>query len=95
MWADALFDKNPPFKLVKVIEEGTQTLHPEFTADDKLVYIADWQENKARVYNATTFEKIAEIDGITTPTGIFSVERRREPLGHSQKARRAASPCCL
>jgi hypothetical protein len=42
VWADALFgnpankiyvfDKNPPFKLVKVIEEGTQTLHPEFTA---------------------------------------------------------------
>jgi plastocyanin/DNA-binding beta-propeller fold protein YncE len=92
VWADALFgkpankiyvfDKNPPFKLVKVIEEGIQTLHPEFTADGKFVYIADWQGNKVRVYNATTFEKVAEIDGIAAPTGIFSVERRQEPLGH-------------
>jgi nitrite reductase (NO-forming) / hydroxylamine reductase len=92
VWADALFgnpankiyvfDKNPPFKLVKVIEEGTQTLHPEFTDDGKFVYIADWQENKVRVYSATTFEKITEIEGITTPTGIFNTERRTDPLGH-------------
>jgi len=92
VWADALFgqpankiyvfDKNPPFKLVKVVEEGTQTLHPEFTDDGKFVYIADWQENKVRVYNATTFEKITEIEGITTPTGIFNTERRTDPLGH-------------
>ena len=47
-----VIDKNPPFKLVKVIEEGTQPLHPEFTADGKFVYVADWQENIVRVYNA-------------------------------------------
>jgi len=92
VWADALFgnpankiyvfDKNPPFKLVKVIEEGMQTLHPEFTADGKYAYVADWQGNTVRVYDATTFDKVAEVDGITTPTGIFSVERRLEPLGH-------------
>ncbi len=41
VWADSMFatpanhiyvfDKNPPFKVVKVIEDGTQPLHPEFT----------------------------------------------------------------
>jgi nitrite reductase (NO-forming)/hydroxylamine reductase len=92
VWADTMFgkpanriyvfDKNPPFKVVKVIEEGTQTLHPEFTADGKDVYVADWQENKVRVYNATTFEKVTEISGIETPTGIFTTERRLELLGH-------------
>jgi YVTN family beta-propeller protein len=92
VWADSMFanpanhiyvfDKNPPFKLVKVIEEGTQPLHPEFTDDGKFVYVADWQENKVRVYNAATFEKIAEIADIQTPTGIFNTSRRLETLGH-------------
>jgi len=92
VWADSMFakpsnhiyviDKNPPFKVVKVIEEGTQPLHPEFTADGKFVYVADWQDNKVRVYNATTFEKVAEIGGIVTPTGIFNSHRRAETLGH-------------
>jgi nitrite reductase (NO-forming)/hydroxylamine reductase len=92
VWADTMFakpanhiyvfDKNPPFNVVKVIEEGTQPLHPEFTEDGKYVYVADWQENKVRVYSATSFEKVAEIDGITTPTGIFNTARRTETLGH-------------
>jgi hypothetical protein len=37
---------------------------------------------KMRVYNATTFEKITEIEGITTPTGIFITERRTDLVGH-------------
>ena len=92
VWADSMFaepanhiyvfDKNPPFKLVKVIEEGTQPLHPEFSNDGKSVYVADWQENKVRVYNAITFDKIAEIPGIETPTGIFNSHRRTETMGH-------------
>ncbi|MFQ6059001.1 MAG: cytochrome D1 domain-containing protein [Anaerolineae bacterium] len=67
---------------MKVIEEGVQTLHPEFTADGKYVYVSDWQGNVVRVYDAYTFEKVAEVGGVTTPTGIFSVERRMETLGH-------------
>jgi hypothetical protein len=35
-----------------------------------------------RVYDAETFEKITEISDVTTPTGIFSVTRRSEQLGH-------------
>ncbi len=92
VWADSVFgkpanqiyvfDKNPPFKLVKVIQEGIQDVHPEFTADGKFVYVADWQGNVVRVYNATTFERVAEVGGVTTPTGIFNVARRTETLGH-------------
>jgi hypothetical protein len=35
-----------------------------------------------RVYDGLTFEKVAEIGGVTTPTGIFNTERRLETLGH-------------
>lgn len=91
VWADTMFAAEPhdiyvldkeTFKVVKVIDEGTQTLHPEFTADGSVVYVSDWMENVVRVYNATTLEKITEIDGIETPTGIFNSHRRTETLGH-------------
>lgn len=92
VWADALFgnpsntipvfEKEAPFELVGVIEEGVMTLHPEFTADGKIVYISDWQGNVVRVYDAFTLEKVAEIEGIVTPTGIFNTSRRLETLGH-------------
>jgi nitrite reductase (NO-forming)/hydroxylamine reductase len=92
VWADALFgnpsntitvfEKEAPFTVVGVIEEGMMTLHPEFTADGKYVYISDWTGNIVRVYDAFTLEKIAEIEGITTPTGIFNTSRRHETLGH-------------
>jgi plastocyanin/DNA-binding beta-propeller fold protein YncE len=92
VWADSMFatpanhiyvfEKTPPFKLVKVIEDGTQPLHPEFTTDGKFAYVADWQDNVVRVYNATTFEKVTEVQGIEAPTGIFNSYRRSEPLGH-------------
>jgi len=70
------------FEVVKVLDEGVQTLHPEFTADAKFVYVADWQGNLVRVYDAVTFEKVAEVGGVTTPTGIFNTSRRGETLGH-------------
>jgi nitrite reductase (NO-forming)/hydroxylamine reductase len=91
VWADTLFGDPPnriyvmdgqSFEVVHVIEQGVQTLHPEFTDDGRFVYISDWQGNTVRVYNAETFEKITEIDDITTPTGIFNTSRRNETLGH-------------
>ncbi len=74
VWADALFGspsntitvfkKEAPFDIVGVIEDGIMTLHPEFTADGKFVYISDWTGNTVRVYNAETLELVAEIDDI-------------------------------
>ncbi len=92
VWADALFGspsntitvfrKEAPFEVVGVIEEGVMTLHPEFTVDGQFVYISDWRADVVRVYDATTLEKVAEIEGIVTPTGIFNTSRRTETLGH-------------
>jgi len=90
VWADTVFgdppnqtyviDKNT-FEIVHIIEEGVKTLHPELTMDGKFVYISDWHGNKVRVYDAYTFEKVAEVE-VDSPTGIFSVSRRNETLGH-------------
>lgn len=92
IWADSVFaeiphaivvfEKEPPFNIVKIIDEGKRTLHPEFTSDGKFVYIADWDGDMVRVYDAITLEKVAEISGIHTPTGIFNSYRRYETLGH-------------
>jgi len=91
VWADTMFGDPPnriyvfdksTFEVVKVIDDGVQTLHPEFTDDGRFVYVSDWQGNMIRVYNAETFEKVAELDGVTTPTGIFNTSRRGETLGH-------------
>lgn len=92
VWADAMFASPPnvitvfkkeaPFEIVGVIEEGELTLHPEFTTDGKYVYVADWTGNMVRVYDANTLEKVTEIPGIETPTGIFNSHRRAETLGH-------------
>jgi nitrite reductase (NO-forming)/hydroxylamine reductase len=92
VWADAMFgdpantitvfEKEKPFKVVKDIQEGSMTLHPEFTADGKYAYVSDWNENVVRVYDAESLEKVAEIPDIVTPTGIFNTERRLEMLGH-------------
>ncbi len=68
--------------MVGVIEEGEMTLHPEFIADGKFAYISDWKGNVVRVYDAESLEKVVEISGITTPTGIFNSSRRLETLGH-------------
>lgn len=92
VWADALFGspantttifaKEAPFETVHTIEEGEMTLHPEFTAEGDFVYISDWMGNIVRVYDAETFEKVAEIGDVVTPTGIFNTSRRFETLGH-------------
>jgi nitrite reductase (NO-forming)/hydroxylamine reductase len=91
VWADTMFGDPPnriyvfdksTFEVVHVIDEGIQTLHPEFTADGRYVYVSDWQGNAVRVYDARTFEKVAEVGGVTTPTGIFDTSRRHETLGH-------------
>ncbi len=92
VWADALFgdpsntitvfEKEAPFEVVGVIEDGVMTLHPEFTNDGKFVYISDWTGNAVRVYDAETLELVAELTDIPSPTGIFNTVRRHEPLGH-------------
>lgn len=91
VWADTMFADpanriyvidGSTFEVVKIIEEGIQPLHPEFTHDGRYVYVADWQDNVVRVYDAQTFEKVAEVGGLTTPTGIFNTSRRTETLGH-------------
>lgn len=91
IWADTMFGATPnkiyvidkeTFEIAHVIDHGQQTLHPELTDDGRFVYISDWQGGMLRVYNATTFELVAEIDGLTTPTGIFNTARRNEKLGH-------------
>ena len=92
VWADALFGdpanritvfgKEPPFPVVARISEGVMTLHPEFTADGRFVYVSDWKGNMIRVYDAEKLTKVAEIQDLVTPTGIFNTERRHEKLGH-------------
>jgi nitrite reductase (NO-forming) / hydroxylamine reductase len=91
VWADTAFGDRPneiyvfdkiSLELVDVIAVGKQTVHPEFTADGRFVYVADWQGDTVRVYDAATLEKVAEIGGVTTPSGIFSTARRTESLGH-------------
>ena len=91
VWADTMFADpanhiyvvdRETFEVVKVIEDGVQPLHPEFTHDGKYVYVADWQGNVIRVYDAETVEKVAEVGDVTTPTGIFNTSRRSETLGH-------------
>jgi len=91
VWADTMFGDPPnriyifdksTFEVVKIIDEGVQTLHPEFTDDGRFVYVSDWQGNVVRVYDAETFEKVAEMGDVVTPTGIFNTSRRSETLGH-------------
>jgi DNA-binding beta-propeller fold protein YncE len=91
VWADTLFGDPPnhiyvfdaeTFEVIKVIDDGLQTLHPEFTNDGKYVYVSDWQGNRVRVYDAESFALVTEAGGLTTPTGIFNTSRRGETLGH-------------
>lgn len=92
VWADSVFppasndmtvfEKKPPFKLVKHITDGTQTLHAEPDPTGKFVYVSDWKENVVRVYNDETLELVKTIKDLKTPTGIFGVHRREESGGH-------------
>ena len=92
VWADAVFaeephaitvfDKAPPFEVVGIIDDGLRTLHPEFTVDGRFVYVSDWDGNSVRIYDAETLALVSEVGDIVTPTGIFSVARRLETLGH-------------
>ncbi len=92
VWADSVFaaephsitvfEKEPPFELVGVIDDGVRTLHPEFTDDGAYVYVSDWDGHAVRVYDAVSLELVAEIGDVDNPTGIFNVARRLETLGH-------------
>ena len=91
VWADTMFAASPnqiyvidkaTFTVTHVITDGLMTLHPELTDDGQFVYISDWLGEVVRVYNAHTFALVAELSGVTTPTGIFNTSRRYETLGH-------------
>lgn len=91
VWADTMFGQpanqiyvidKTTFAVTHVISDGLMTLHPELTIDGQFVYISDWQGEVVRVYNAYTFALVAELGGVTTPTGIFNSSRRYEMLGH-------------
>ncbi len=77
-----VFEKSKPFKVVKRINDGTQTLHPEPDADGDYVFVADWQDHVVRVYDDETLELVKTIEGLETPTGIFSVSRAQHHEGH-------------
>jgi len=92
VWADSVFppkpseitvfERKPPFKVVKYINDGNQTVHPEPDVDGRYVYVSDWKENVVRVYDDETLELVKTLEGIKTPTGIFAVHRRHETGGH-------------
>lgn len=91
VWADTMFGQpsnqiyvidRESFEVAHIITDGIQTLHPELTNDGQFVYISDWQGGVVRVYDAHTFALVAELSGMTTPTGIFNSSRRYEKLGH-------------
>ncbi len=92
VWFDSVFppetqeivvhEKEAPFKVVKRINDGTQTLHPEPDADGDYILVSDWKEGVVRVYDDESLALVKTIKGITTPTGIFSVARREESTGH-------------
>ncbi|WP_084594260.1 nitrite reductase [Arhodomonas aquaeolei] len=92
VWFDSVFppasneitvhERKPPFKVVKRINEGTMTLHPEPDADGSHVFVSDWKEGVIRVYDDETLEKVATITDVRTPTGIFSVSRAHHHEGH-------------
>ncbi len=77
-----VFEKDPPFKVVKHILDGTLTVHPEPDVDGKFVYVSDWKENVVRVYDDSTLKLVKTIKDVKTPTGIFGVFRRNETSGH-------------
>jgi nitrite reductase (NO-forming)/hydroxylamine reductase len=91
VWADTMFGQPPnqiyvidksTLTVTHVITDGLMTLHPELTDDGQFVYISDWLGEVVRVYDANTFVLVAELGGVTTPTGIFNTSRRHETLGH-------------
>ncbi len=91
VWADTMSGQPPnrvyvidkeTFSVTHVITDGLLTLHPELTDDGQFVYISDWEGEAVRVYDAYTFALVAELTGVTTPTGIFNTSRRYEMLGH-------------
>ncbi len=90
IWVDTVFGPNndtiqvidaETLEVVKTLKPGLRSLHPEFTYDGKYVYVSVWDEDKVVVYDANTFEVVAEITGVKTPTGIFNVGLRAEEVG--------------
>ncbi|MFQ6116755.1 MAG: cytochrome D1 domain-containing protein, partial [Candidatus Bipolaricaulia bacterium] len=81
IWADVAFGPNSgavhiidkqTLKIVKTRWPGRRSIHPEFTADGRYVYVSAWGEDKVVVYDATTLERVKEFTDVKTPTGIFA-----------------------
>lgn len=90
IWVDVVFGPEnatiqvidvETLSVVKTMKPGFRSLHPEFTYDGNYVYVSVWDENKVVVYHAYTFEVVAEITGVETPTGIFNVDIRARETG--------------
>jgi nitrite reductase (NO-forming)/hydroxylamine reductase len=92
VWFDSVFPpkpneitvhkRTPPFEVVKRINEGTMTLHPEPDNDGSHIFVSDWKEGVVRVYDDETLEKVKTLTDLRTPTGIFSVSRHKHHEGH-------------
>lgn len=85
VWADVAFGPNSgavhvidkqTLEIVKTRWPGKRSVHPEFTADGRYVYVSAWGEDKVVVYDAATLERVREFHDVKTPTGIFSGGRR-------------------
>lgn len=74
-----VFDRDT-LEIVKTLQPGERSVCPEFTLDGKYVYVSCWNGDKVVVYDANTFEVVAEIQA-KTPTGIFSAGIRQEEPG--------------
>ena len=92
VWFDTVFPpkpneivvhkRTPPFEVVKRINEGTMTLHPEPDNDGSHIFVSDWKEGVVRVYDDETLEKVKTLTDLRTPTGIFTVSRHEHHEGH-------------
>ncbi|MFQ5793588.1 MAG: cytochrome D1 domain-containing protein [Candidatus Bipolaricaulia bacterium] len=86
VWADVALGPNndriqvidkQSLEVVRTLRPGMRSVHPEFTADGRHVYVSIWGEDRVVVYDADTFEVIVEFTRVRTPTGIFSARVRQ------------------
>ena len=79
-WDDIVVFDRDTLEIVKTLQPGKRSIHPEFTHDAKYVYVSAWNGDKVIVYDAHTLEVVAEFEA-KTPTGIFNAGIRQEEPG--------------
>ena len=78
-WDNIVVFDRETLEIVTTLQPGKRAIHPEFTPDGKHVYIGCWNEDRIIVYDAYSFEQVAEF-AATTPTAVFSAGiRQTEP----------------